>query len=300
MESSRRLYIILASILLHILLLFLWESALRLKLFDYDAASKALPENDPIVFDLQPPERPREVIETPEDAKVVEHQKKADLLSDKNALARNLTTNPSLKVDEAFARGVIDSHELPAKPALPSEKEKTPRPENEMKGEEEKEAGKKLKEAPDIKGNMVAYRNYERKRQKPMARKKQGSLPRVAHDNRTSSTLDIGGLSFNTYDWDFAPYMLLLKKKIQNNIFPPARFYLGMVKGESRLRFKIYPDGKLKDLEILGYEGDKSLMETSYNAIDALPVLTQLPQHFPAPYLEVTAKFSYINQNEKN
>ncbi len=300
MESRRRLYFILTSILLHILLLFLWENAIRLKLFDFDGASKALSESDPIVFDLQPPERPREVIETPEDAKIAEDQKKADFFSDKNALARNVTTNPSLKIDEAFARGVIDSHELPEKPALAGKKEETPRPENEVNGEAETEAGKESKEAPDIKGNMVAYKGHEQKRQKPMARRKQGRLPRASHDNQASSSLDIGGLSFNTYDWDFAPYMLHLKKKIQNNIFPPARFYLGMVSGESLLRFKIYPDGELKDLEILGYEGDKSLMETSYNAIDALSALARLPQHFPIPYLEVTAKFSYINQNEKN
>ncbi len=300
MESRRRIFIILASITLHILLLFLWENAIRLKLFDFEAVSKALPKHNSIVFDLQPPDRPREVIETPEDAKVVERQKKANFLSDKNALARNEETNPSLVIDEAFAKGVINSHDLPARQALGSKKEKSPISENELSREGEKVSIKESKEDLNQKEDLVAYKVNEPKGMNHLFHKELWHQHRSIHDNRASRAQDMGGLSFNTYNWDFAPYMLILKEKIRKNIYPPASFYLGMVSGTNQLRFKIYPNGKLKDLEILGYEGDKSLMKTSYNAVDASSYFPRLPQDFPAPYLEVTANFSYIAHRKNN
>ncbi|MCK7513172.1 MAG: TonB C-terminal domain-containing protein [Desulfobacterales bacterium] len=104
-----------------------------------------------------------------------------------------------------------------------------------------------------------------------------------------------GGLSFNTYDWDFAPYMLALKERISRNIFPPLAFsQLGMIDGDTMLRFKIYPDGRLADLELLGYTGHRTLMETSRFAVTTSAPFPTLPADFPKSYLEVTAKFSYF------
>ena len=91
-------------------------------------------------------------------------------------------------------------------------------------------------------------------------------LPAVPHRQLAARAAESGGLSFNTYDWDFAPYMLALKERISRNIFPPLAFsQLGMIDGDTMLRFKIYPDGRLADLELLAYtrpplaDGDQPL-----------------------------------------
>jgi hypothetical protein len=72
-----------------------------------------------------------------------------------------------------------------------------------------------------------------------------------------------------------------------------------MISGETLLRFKIYPNGQLRDLEILGYEGHESLMRTSSNAVEASAPFPKLPSDFPEPYLEVTGKFMYLIHREK-
>ena len=67
-----------------------------------------------------------QVIETPDDAKVVEQQKQANFLSDKNALARNPETNPNLDIGEPFARGIFDSHDLPANMGIQGQQQQVP------------------------------------------------------------------------------------------------------------------------------------------------------------------------------
>lgn len=302
MKPRQRIYIIIVSILLHILLLFLWEGAVRFKLINLNIVPPPPEEAEPIAFDLQQPNLPREVIETPDDAKVVEQQKNANFLSDKNALARNPETDPNLDIGEPFARGIFESHDLPAKKAIQGQQQQVP-----GTGETAKKEGEAEKE-PDSKpeDNLVEtdvsaiYKEYERKRQELIKQGAQERLPTVLHNYQKSRAPDMGGLSFNTYNWDFAPYMLALKRKIRRNIFPPAAFtHLGMISGETLLRFKIYPDGRLRDLEILGYNGHKSLMLTSSNAVEASAPFLELPSDFPEPYLEVTGRFTYFIHRQK-
>jgi hypothetical protein len=91
--------------------------------------------------------------------------------------------------------------------------------------------------------------------------------------------------------------MLELKRRVQRNIHPPSAFKdLGLISGETLLRFKIYPNGMLKDLEILNYQGHKSLMITSSNAVEISAPFPPLPREFPEDYLEVTGKFIYFVQ----
>ena len=116
-KAMRR--VIILSILLHVLFLSVWDSALRL---DWTRLAPTAPppaKSAPLVFDLQPPDLPREVIATPDDARTTPRPQKADFLSDKNALARNQEPAPPLPLTgEPFSRGDLASHDLP--PSLPS------------------------------------------------------------------------------------------------------------------------------------------------------------------------------------
>lgn len=303
METRYRREIIYLSILLHILFLLVWNFAVRLDLVDAETPVEVQPESPPIVFDLQQPQEPKQVVETPEDAKTVEKQEKANLLSDKNALARNPEKPPDVKVGEAYARGDLDSFELPENPVPPGQKVPPMiQPQPDQSRDPDKE-GKQEKE-PEIDSTDMSAKNviklYEqgKRRAQPMQPLPQGARERVvtvSHNNPNSRALENGGLSFNTYDWNFAPYLLMLKKRIGSNIFPPMAFtHLGLIDGRTLVRFRIYPDGSMTALEVLRYRGHKTLMETSYNAVDISAPFPPLPSDFPEPYLEVTGAFMYF------
>lgn len=298
MEAKVKRQIILLSILLHILFLAFWESAIKLDISRIQPQPLPL-QSAPLVFDLQQPELPREVIATPADAKTTNQPKKADFLSDKNALARNQEPAPTLRLgDDPYSRGDFASHDLPPRPASP-EKETAAAQPKERPVEPDKspaETNQELLTEETPESSRPQKTKEAGKSKTPL----QLSIPGVQHDQRDSRVPDSGGLSFNTYNWDFAPYMLELKERIGRNIFPPLAFsQLGMIDGDTLLRFKIYPNGELRDLELLAYQGHRSLMETSTLAIKVSAPFRKLPGDFPEPYLEVTAKFSFIIKNKR-
>jgi len=292
MEAKVKRQIILLSILLHILFLSFWESAIKLDLSRaYSAA--APPKSAPLVFDLQQPEQPREVIATPADAPTTPKPQKADFLSDKNALARNQEPAPGLRLsDDPYSRGDLVSHDLPPQPPSPEKEAVAARPQEQTAEADRKREATNNDLPPDENAEMNRPRDREAAKAKKPLRLE---LPGVLHRQLDARAASDGGLSFNTYNWDFAPYMLALKERIGRNIFPPMAFSkLGMIDGDTLLRFKIYPDGQLSDLELLGYTGHRTLMETSRFAVTASAPFPNLPADFPKSYLEVTAKFSYF------
>ncbi len=294
MNAKVKRQIVLLSILLHLLFLSFWESAFKLD-FSRPLAAPAEPQSPPLVFDLQQPEPPREVIATPADAAITPRPQKADFLSDKNALARNQEPAP-LHVpltDSPFSRGDLESHDPLPRPPNPEKETADVKPqENPAENEKSREAS-----SSDLANDETALAASPEKPKAGTQAKKpfQLDLPGVLHRQLDARADPDGGLSFNTYNWDFAPYMLALKERIGRNIFPPLAFSkLGMIDGDTLLRFKIYPDGRLGDLELLAYTGHRSLMDTSRFAVTASAPFPNLPVDFPKSYLEVTAKFSYF------
>ena len=333
---------LLASILLHVLLFFIWWIIIQLKLINFEVKPTPPLENESIVF---------YVIETPEDAKEGEHQKKVKFLSDKNALAKNPETKPNLDIGEAHAKGDHKSYDLQKKHGVQDEKKQKPVPLRKAKGEGEAEKesvtgtkenlkkkrtaggyispdlpekngvrdGKEQKPVPDkkskeeeekekekesvtkakenLKKKGAAILDYTRDylNMKPVFEKREPGV--TPHDHQQTRVIDIGGLSHDTKDGgDIWRYLQALKKKIQGNIHPPGAhtsWRLSM-NGETRLRFKIYKNGELKDLEILEHKGHKPLKITSVNAIELSAPFPELPPGFTEPYLEVTVNIEII------
>jgi hypothetical protein len=305
MEAKVRRQVILLSILLHLLFLAFWENFITLDLFQVSpAAPPVAAQSAPLIFDLVQPEQqarpdlPHEVIATPADAKTTRNPQKADFLSDKNALARNQEPAPGIPLgNEPFSRGDFASHDLPPRPAI-LEKEAAAQP-KEKSAEPDKNPAKADQEILAEEG-AVSTRPQTNPGTDMNRTQSQLPIPGVQHDHRDSQVADSGELSFNTYNWDFAPYMLELKERISRNIFPPIAFSrLGMIDGDTMLRFKIYPSGELRDLELLSYQGHRSLMETSTYAVKVSAPFRKLPDNFPEPYLQVTAKFSFLIKNKR-
>lgn len=123
------------------------------------------------------------------------------------------------------------------------------------------------------------------------------SLPDETMDfaEEGSASASIGGIQLNTTAWDFAPYLLDLKRRIKQKWIPPIAFTsLGAVHGYTWVRFRIYPDGHMQALEVIETEGHGSLHKSSENAVKGAAPFRELPQDFPEDYLEIEFGFYYL------
>lgn len=113
--------------------------------------------------------------------------------------------------------------------------------------------------------------------------------------NEASARASIGGITINTTAWDFAPYLLDLKHRIKQHWIPPLAFTaLGSVHGYTWVRFRIYPDGRMENLEVIETEGHDSLHRASANAVRGAAPFRPLPDDFPEDYLDITFGFYYL------
>jgi hypothetical protein len=273
------------SILFHLLLFLMYNLFGSLQLFPVkinDLLNKPKDEEKRLVFEL---------VETPESARSKTPPQNAQLLSDKNAVARDDYQKNDRPAGNPYSEGDFDVKELPVVPV-------EPKPLTEQTAEQKDERSKE-KRLTEVSSNRYEYQKFSRQellKKNPSVTdyQDQRRLDRPLYDNKQFSAEDLGGLSFNTYDWDFAPYMLEMKRKVERNVFPPPAFTrMGLISGETLLRFKVMPNGEVKDLVVLKYTGHESLKETSVNAIVNSSRFRPLPADFPEDYLEVTASFTY-------
>ena len=118
--------------------------------------------------------------------------------------------------------------------------------------------------------------------------------PRIDMDNRKTRALERGGLQLSTYAWDFAPYMQYLKRYIDRHIYLPRAFELGIIDGTTRVKFRIWRDGRLEGPELIDYEGSDLLRDTSLKAVERSAPFKALPPDFPDEYLEIVGTFEYL------
>ncbi|MCP4725798.1 MAG: hypothetical protein GY863_12215 [bacterium] len=116
----------------------------------------------------------------------------------------------------------------------------------------------------------------------------------IAPDNQFKNARDLGGFSLSTYEWNFAPYMLELKRRIGKNVMPPPAFTrLGLISGWYVIRFTITREGDIRTLQVIDYKGSNALKETSINAIKYSFPFKPLPEDFPEKELVVTGYFEF-------
>lgn len=294
--QRRRTYqrILLLALVLSILLnagfllimrrVFVWApiaTAPRLLLTPYDEKEKK-DERQSWAFTLA---------ETPESARRMKPPEKASHISDKNAVAQNPEAPPNLPLGEPFANGVARAADTAPMPELQAGKTPAatgPEITDELVSSRI-EAVRPTNGAPSNFRREFLTGETENNSRWPYASRYQPGL-----QNSDSRAPELGSFSLNTYAWEYAPYLLWLKDRVQRNIYPPPAFtQMGIISGRTILRFRITRTGVLQNLTLLGYEGHKSLMETSLRAIQTSAPFRNLPKDFPEPYLEVTAQFEY-------
>ncbi|OQX87148.1 hypothetical protein B6D60_04570 [candidate division KSB1 bacterium 4484_87] len=284
---------ILISLLVHVLFLLLYRPISQWQLF---SIAELLQQDKPNEIEKR---IEFELVETPEDARSDAPPENTNLVSDKNSRARNQQQKADLPVGAPFAQGDMNVHELPTfasvatRPASPADQ--SARQQNEAQNQQQKEVNDGFTFEKFSRQQLIKKDAAEQFR---MAQPQSANRPN--YDNQKFRAEDLGGLTFNTYAWDFAPYMLAMKRKVEHNIFPPPAFTrMGLISGETILKFKVLPGGEVKDVKVLRYKGHLSLKETSVQAILNAAPFKPLPADFPEDFLEVTAKFSYYIQKNR-
>jgi outer membrane biosynthesis protein TonB len=285
--SNRQVSAYGAAILLH-LLFFMMYVPIKSFLGD-ETQLQAKVDAEPLSF---------EFVDIPEDSKPEVPTEKTSLVSRRSTVSRDNNDSELPKSHLPFSDGLVASKEN-MQTVIGKD------------GEEGKEG--KVAEADerssDTEEQNPAYRKFENQtdfasiiREGKKDQKREDAIfgsPTIPTSlqmtNKQSRALDRGGLKLSTYDWEFAPYLAYLKQHIGGHINPPAAFtQYGLIDGQTRVRFKIMPDGTLRDLVVLGYKGSRDLRDTSTRAVEYSADFKPLPAHFPEEYLEITAFFDYV------
>lgn len=269
MKNKIRKYTIILSLIVHLIILILLQVD-KLNIFQSPQINKLPPQEDPLVFDL---------VETPQNAKEELPEKNSDYVSDKNTKAADQVENEIPETEVPYQQGEVE---------IPQFAQQQPQQEQQNKQTEQSEAAEILSEIQQ--NNKSFMETFEAKKQLQTL-----TSENLDFQNLTTQVKNRGGMSLNTYQWEFAPYLLEMKRKVQSHNNPPFAFtHLGAIGGDILLRFKVLQDGTVKDLEILNSTAHYSLEDTSKRAIQFSAPFKPLPENFPKEYLEITALFSYI------
>lgn len=287
---------LVASLIAHLLFLSLWGATRQLHLPAIIAqrpTAQAQEREKRLEFEL---------VETPSDARHELPSARTHLLSDKSTRARDLYSAKDKPTGEAYSEGQSPYRTFSGGLSSPAGPESRPQPQAQAASESSRPVTTERTLEPGVAVAEEASERVQRARFSPevLAGHPGGSWAGLfgsddaTYRQVTFSAEELGGVTLSTYAWDFAPYVLDMKRKIRQNIYPPPAFTrLGIISGETVLRFRVLPDGQMTNLEVLGYTGHPSLKETSVVAVMNAAPFKPLPKGFPEEYLELTWTFIY-------
>ncbi|MBN2184848.1 MAG: energy transducer TonB [Candidatus Krumholzibacteriota bacterium] len=283
------------SVAVHLLLLILYRPLALISLSP-DNVDPPIAAPRPIVLQL---------IETPDDA-IRQRPDEADQFSDKDAVARNEKRPEDIPEGEAYIEG-SSGHKVfrgDISPSSPADLRDGPGQPQRADRDEGKEDDDTEMERPTDMVIRVHQDLDEIFRKRSLSSPQKSSGRRSSQgpsfsddadfDQRKEAAGALGGITMNTYDWNFASYILEMKRKLRSNTHPPGAFSpLGLIEGKTVLTFRVMPDGRVADLNVIEYTGDRTLMETSVDAVEGSSPFRPLPSDFPMDYLELTWTFIF-------
>lgn len=267
---------ILLSILLHFILISLYT------VLPNKQGLQSLDSTPPLA---QPQEKRLtfELVETPPGIEDQQPSAETDLASDQNTKAQDNYTE-DIETGLPFSDGISEAKNYPLADIQPAPETLT------ETAEQSEQADAENKESEISESELFS----QLLQQQEKSLKQKLEIPEPSLKNLDTSASDLGGFSFNTYNWDFAPYMLSMKRRIRSNMNLPYAFtHLGAISGNIMVHFTVLPSGIVSKLEILQSDAHYSLEQSSVNAINASSAFLPLPSDFPEDRLEVTARFSF-------
>jgi TonB family protein len=281
-EKQRRIFIfiVLLSLIIHILILYIVPELRWLMALGTDQLENLPPEEVTIVF---PENKPKQVVENMNENDMLPEA--GQLLSDRNSRAANRDFAREFS-DLPFAQGNTELQNLVAPPR--------PQEMNDKPSNFSREAL-----SGDIHKNKSVMNENRDKAENATAAPQQESTNNMMDQKQFSADM-VGDVSLSTYAWEWAPYINQFKKKLYNVwVTPPAYHRLGLIYGDSVVRFSITRDGQITDFEVLQHTGHESLQQSSVNAINAVFPFLPLPEHFPDERLTITARLIYPNLRQR-
>jgi len=286
-NRQKRRYIIafILSAIFHIIFLLLFNSDLYK--IDLSRDDHDIPEQVTIVF---PENKPRRVVENLNENNQIPDQ--SDLLSDRNSRATNpelrdlLGNQPAMEGNIPFENLTLPSQNKKSAPFLPNKKFS-------------KDMLALNKSGPDAE-SFFSTKEPDAGRTDENSQEQQETTNNI-YDQKKFSADQLGSFSLSTYEWEWAPYINAMKRKLQQVWFAPAAYYrLGLIYGYTVIRYKVSKDGNLIGYEVLEHKGHESLRQSSINAIESLFPFKPLPANFPENTLTITAQLIYPNLRERN
>ncbi len=245
-----------------------------------------------------------ELVETPDDA-IQQEPENAYLVSDKNALARD-EHEGDLEEGEAYSDGEVPHRVFAGDPDAGGQQ--AAQSEDQQDQQEDEAESEPWNPVLDWAGSYFdSQRRQARDTRDGESSMLQPQIGPPSPQKRFTDDLDYeqrmtgadarGSISLSTYEWNYASYILHMKKRLKSNIFPPAIFtYMGGISGETTLMFRVWPDGQVTDLSVIEFNGHKTLMETSVTAVEKSSPFRPLPDNFPEDYLELRWTFFYYTR----
>ncbi len=227
------------------------------------------PEREPMVF---------EFIE-PTDGPIPEEVPETNLASTRKSLARSRGEEAVSENDLPVSSGQSPVKELkkPGSRADESEPSRPRPPDRELDRNEGKREAAQSPFSRSVMRREVSQSVEEQRFMNPRGR---------------STTLP-GDLSFNTVDFEFAPYLLELKRRIEAHWWPPIASYGSGYKGASVIRFGVSQSGELDLLEVVTGADHESLDIAASNAVRYGAPFPPLPDDFPENRWVITCTFHY-------
>ena len=293
-EKDRKiLYVsVLVSILLHIIGLLLFT---EFNLFAFSEIKKPEME-EPIELAFEQP-----VVPDVDDNKNIP-DKFYEIVENPNASGETPETTDMLSTESSLSQAPVL---MPGQiRAVPGTEESKMKKSNEMGDKSQQE---ELQEA--LSKTLLAYKENRSFSRSALTGKSEDSMEKgeekdenLGETSRRPQGFDadlVGDFALSTYEWDWAPYWLEFKRRLNRVWYaPPAYYELGLIHGHTILRFKVSREGNISDLEVLRQVGHSSLEHSSVNAIEAVFPFRPLPSSFPDEYLEVTLKMIYPDLRE--
>lgn len=253
-------------------------------------------ETQPLTFELVDSEQPRELVESPEDARVQDPPRDAKFLSDKNAQSQDQQQMTQLPEDQAYSEGLSEFNTYQGGPSRPAQQAPSDQQDSESREQNAARDGTPVYEKSPMQMGKQPFSKELLQQTSPQRAQPgpEGYTDDMNRDNRESDARALGGVSLSTYDWEYAPYLLYMKRRLKDRLYLPQTFVRdGAITGDVTIQFRLMRDGKVKHLKLLGNLGHSAFIAPTLNTVQASDPFKPLPTSFPDPYLDLTWTFVY-------
>ena len=214
-QQKRRYFIaFIFSALLHIMFLLFFNSDLYK--IDLSRDDHDMPEQVTIEF---PENKPKQVVENINENNQIPNQ--SDLLSDRNSRATNpelrdlIGNQPAIEGNVPFENLTLPSQNKKSAPFLPNKKFS-------------KDMLALNKSGLDAE-SFFSSKEPDAGRTDENSQEQQETTNNI-YDQKKFSADQLGSFSLSTYEWEWAPYINAMKRKLQQVWFAPAAYYrLGLI-----------------------------------------------------------------------